>query len=65
MSIAVIDCGTNSTRLLVVDEDGVTLERLMTITRLGQDLGRTGRLHPEATERVLDRKSTRLNSSHT
>ena len=53
MSIAVIDCGTNSTRLLVVDEDGVTLERLMTITRLGQDLGRTGRLHPEATERVL------------
>lgn len=53
MSVAVIDCGTNSTRLLVVDEHGVTQERHMTITRLGQDVGRTGRLHPEAIERVL------------
>ena len=53
MSVAVIDCGTNSTRLLVVDDDGTSRERHMTITRLGQDVGRTGRLHPDAIDRVL------------
>ena len=52
MSVAVIDCGTNSTRLLVVDDDGQTLAREMTITRLGQDVATTGRLHPAALERV-------------
>jgi exopolyphosphatase/guanosine-5'-triphosphate,3'-diphosphate pyrophosphatase len=49
-----IDCGTNSTRLLVVDGDGVTLERLMTITRLGEGVDATGRLLPEAIERTLE-----------
>ena len=52
MSIAVIDCGTNSTRLLVVDDEGVTLAREMTITRLGQEVAATGRLHPDALQRV-------------
>jgi exopolyphosphatase/guanosine-5'-triphosphate,3'-diphosphate pyrophosphatase len=50
---AAIDCGTNSTRLLVVDSDGVTLERLMRITRLGQGVDATGRLAPEAVERTV------------
>lgn len=52
MSVAVIDCGTNSTRLLVVDDRGVTLAREMTITRLGQGVATTGRLHDDALARV-------------
>jgi exopolyphosphatase/guanosine-5'-triphosphate,3'-diphosphate pyrophosphatase len=49
--VAAIDCGTNSTRLLV-SEDGRTVERLMRITRLGQGVAATGRLAPEAMERT-------------
>jgi exopolyphosphatase / guanosine-5'-triphosphate,3'-diphosphate pyrophosphatase len=52
--LAAIDCGTNSTRLLVADGPGVTVERLMRITRLGQGVDATGRLAPEAIERTLD-----------
>jgi exopolyphosphatase/guanosine-5'-triphosphate,3'-diphosphate pyrophosphatase len=52
-AIAAIDCGTNSTRLLVADADGRPLERLMRITRLGQGVDATGRLAPEAVERCL------------
>ena len=49
---AAIDCGTNSTRLLI--SDGRTpAVRLMRITRLGQGVDRTGRLDPEAIERTL------------
>ena len=44
--VAAIDCGTNSTRLLVVDSDGSTLERLMQITRLGAGVDATGRCWP-------------------
>ena len=51
--VAAIDCGTNSTRLLVVDSDGSTLERLMQITRLGAGVDSTGRLAPESIERCL------------
>jgi exopolyphosphatase / guanosine-5'-triphosphate,3'-diphosphate pyrophosphatase len=55
--LAAIDCGTNSTRLLVAEANGdggfTILERLMRITRLGQDTGRTGRLAPEAIERTV------------
>jgi exopolyphosphatase / guanosine-5'-triphosphate,3'-diphosphate pyrophosphatase len=50
--VAAIDCGTNSTRLLI--SDGSTqFERHMRITRLGQGVDRTGRLDPEAIERTL------------
>ncbi len=52
-AVAAIDCGTNSTRLLVVDSDGSTLERLMQITRLGAGVDSTGRLAPESIERCL------------
>jgi exopolyphosphatase/guanosine-5'-triphosphate,3'-diphosphate pyrophosphatase len=51
--VAAIDCGTNSTRLLVADGEGTTLERLNTITRLGQGVDATGRLAPEAIERTM------------
>lgn len=51
--IAAVDCGTNSTRLLVVDAGGAPLVRLMRITRLGQGVDATGRLAPEAIERTV------------
>jgi exopolyphosphatase/guanosine-5'-triphosphate,3'-diphosphate pyrophosphatase len=50
--LAAIDCGTNSTRLLV-SEDGRTLERLMVITRLGQGVDANGRLASEAIGRTV------------
>lgn len=50
--VAAIDCGTNSTRLLISD-GGTTLDRRMVITRLGQGVDKTGRLDAAAIERVL------------
>jgi exopolyphosphatase/guanosine-5'-triphosphate,3'-diphosphate pyrophosphatase len=58
--LAAIDMGTNSTRLLVADCDGRgpaaplrTIERHMHITRLGQGVNASRRLHPDAIERTL------------
>jgi len=51
--LAGIDCGTNSTRLLVAGEQGDTIERLMRITRLGQGVDATGRLADDAVERTV------------
>ncbi len=51
-SVAAVDCGTNSTRLLVLDGAGKTVERLMRITRLGQGVDADRRLRPEAIDRV-------------
>lgn len=52
--VAAIDCGTNSTRLLVSRGGTETLDRLMAITRLGEGVDHTGRLAPGAIERTLD-----------
>ncbi len=52
--VAAVDCGTNSTRLLVVDDDGRTLDRRMRITRLGQGVDATGVLRDDAVERTLE-----------
>ena len=54
MKAAAIDCGTNSTRLLVVDADGSTVERLMRITRLGKGVDAAGRLAPDAIARTVE-----------
>jgi exopolyphosphatase / guanosine-5'-triphosphate,3'-diphosphate pyrophosphatase len=51
---AAVDCGTNSTRLLVVDGAGAVKTREMHITRLGEGVDRTRRLNPEAVARTLD-----------
>lgn len=51
--VAAIDCGTNSTRLLVTRGGSDALARRMTITGLGHGVDRTGRLSPEAIERSL------------
>ena len=57
MRVAVVDIGTNSTRLLVADvgPDGalVELERRARVTRLGDRLEETGFLDEAAMERVL------------
>ena len=53
-AVAAIDCGTNSTRLLVVDNNGRELIRLMRITRLGQGVDRENRLAPEAIDRTVE-----------
>jgi exopolyphosphatase / guanosine-5'-triphosphate,3'-diphosphate pyrophosphatase len=53
--IAVVDMGSNSTRLLVTDIDGdnaTMLERRTNVTRLGQGVDTTGRLDDEAIGRV-------------
>ena len=56
-AIASVDLGTNSTRVLVGRPIGAgldILDRRNTITRLGQGVGASGRLAPEAVERTLD-----------
>jgi exopolyphosphatase/guanosine-5'-triphosphate,3'-diphosphate pyrophosphatase len=55
-TLAAIDCGTNSTRLLVSRVEGratEALDRQNTITRLGQGVDASGRLDPAAIERTL------------
>jgi exopolyphosphatase/guanosine-5'-triphosphate,3'-diphosphate pyrophosphatase len=49
---AAIDCGTNSTRLLVHDGER-PVERLMRITRLGEKVHDTRRLQPDAIDRTV------------
>jgi exopolyphosphatase / guanosine-5'-triphosphate,3'-diphosphate pyrophosphatase len=55
--VAVVDIGTNSTRLLVAEVSGGNvreLERRTTVTRLGQEVESTGRLADEAVARVSE-----------
>jgi exopolyphosphatase/guanosine-5'-triphosphate,3'-diphosphate pyrophosphatase len=68
---AVVDQGTNSIRLLVVEPDGDgglrELARDMVITRLGQGVDRTGEIAPDALERtvaVLARYGRRARALH-
>jgi exopolyphosphatase / guanosine-5'-triphosphate,3'-diphosphate pyrophosphatase len=52
-ALAAVDCGTNSTRLLVVGPAGDVRAREMTITRLGQGVDASHRLQAEAMERTF------------
>jgi exopolyphosphatase/guanosine-5'-triphosphate,3'-diphosphate pyrophosphatase len=52
-AVAALDCGSNSTRLLIVDGDGRALQRDMRITRLSQGVDASGTLTPEAMERTF------------
>ncbi|MDO5672063.1 MAG: Ppx/GppA phosphatase family protein [Actinomycetaceae bacterium] len=60
-TVAAIDCGTHSIRLLIADigkSDGGQpvlndLARRMEVVRLGQDVDKTGELNPQAIERTL------------
>lgn len=63
--IAAIDCGSNSTRLIVVGGDGRVIDREMRITRLGEGVDATGVLSPAAVDRtvaVLQAYSDTMNS---
>jgi exopolyphosphatase/guanosine-5'-triphosphate,3'-diphosphate pyrophosphatase len=54
--VAVVDIGTNSTRLLVAEVEGGQVKELVrrtTITRLGEGVDRSGHLLDSAIERVL------------
>jgi exopolyphosphatase/guanosine-5'-triphosphate,3'-diphosphate pyrophosphatase len=56
MRTAVVDIGTNSTRLLIADVAGGALEELdrrSIVTRLGEGVDATGRLGEEPAERVF------------
>jgi exopolyphosphatase/guanosine-5'-triphosphate,3'-diphosphate pyrophosphatase len=52
-AVAALDCGTNSTRLLITGP-GLPELRLMRITRLGQGVDATAKLDPDAIARTLD-----------
>lgn len=57
MRVAVVDMGTNSTRLLVAEVEGgriSELERRSTVTRLGRGVDTSGSLAGEAIEDVCD-----------
>lgn len=58
MHVAVVDIGTNSTRLLIAHvDDGGALEELhreSIVTRLGAKVDATGRLQEDAMQRVFD-----------
>lgn len=54
--VAAVDCGTNSIRLLITeqqDDQWVELDRQLQIVRLGQGVDATGEFHPDALARTL------------
>ena len=51
---AAIDIGSNSTNLLIVDQSGQTLERIVRSTRLGAYIATTGALSAESMQRTLE-----------
>lgn len=54
MRVAAIDIGSNSVRLLVIDEDGNEITRDVTVTGLGRGIEGTGRFDPAAFSATLD-----------
>lgn len=53
MRVAAVDIGTNSVRLLVLEQDGSELEMNVTVVGLGRGVDHTGRLSDAAVERTL------------
>lgn len=57
ITVAAVDCGTNSVRLLVLrrESDGTTVElaRETELARLGQGVDETGEFHPDALKRTF------------
>lgn len=69
--VAVVDCGTNTIRMLVADAGvGATLtevERRLELVRLGQGVDATRRFHPDALARTfaaIDRYAARIRELH-
>jgi len=53
VNVAAVDCGSNSTRLLIMDANGSVMARELRITRLSAGVDATGRLDTAALERTL------------
>jgi exopolyphosphatase/guanosine-5'-triphosphate,3'-diphosphate pyrophosphatase len=56
MRVGVVDCGTNSIRLLIADIEGNSFRevtRQMQVVRLGQGVDETNQFHPDALERTF------------
>jgi len=56
MRLAAIDIGTNSTRLLISDfsdSGSIVLERIMQITRIGRNMGSTGKISRSSADDTL------------
>ena len=53
-NVAVLDCGSNSTRLLIVTASGRAIEREMRITRLSAGVDSARNLAPDAMQRSFD-----------
>jgi len=64
--VAVVDCGTNTTRLLITGGQEPAAVRRSEITRLGRGVDATGSLDPSAVERTLEclREYRRAIDSH-
>lgn len=54
MRKAAVDIGTNSMRLLIVDEDGREMGRWEEVTGLGRGVDRSGRLAEDAVDRTIE-----------
>ena len=52
-AVAALDCGTNSTRLLIVGPEGEFVDRQIRVTRLGEGVDTNRKLSAEAIERTL------------
>ncbi|MCL2736422.1 MAG: exopolyphosphatase [Propionibacteriaceae bacterium] len=57
MRVAVVDCGTNTMRLLIADGDGIgpvaEVDRRLEFVRLGEGVDATGLFNPEALRRTF------------
>jgi exopolyphosphatase/guanosine-5'-triphosphate,3'-diphosphate pyrophosphatase len=56
MRVGVVDCGTNSIRLLIADIEGNNFRevtRQMQVVRLGQGVDETNQFHPDAISRTF------------
>ena len=63
-SVAVIDVGTNSTNLLVIDTNGHELARVVTSTRLGEGLHASGVLSDAGIERTVAAIESHVSLAH-
>ena len=63
VTFAAIDVGTNSANLLVIDDQGKELTRIITSTRLGEGLHSTGELSIEAMTRTVEVVATYITTA--
>jgi exopolyphosphatase/guanosine-5'-triphosphate,3'-diphosphate pyrophosphatase len=62
-SVAVIDVGSNSVNLLIIDSQGTEVTRTVVTTRLGDQLHATGSLSDEAISRTVGVIATHVDTA--